>query len=98
MAGAASPSPQRHLDTADELQFSSPTTDAQAQRTPPFQGTLGRSLRIQAPWCLQGMFRLTLQVDRTCPGKVHFSASLHLKARARFVAADHVPLPHVHHL
>ncbi|KAL3193833.1 hypothetical protein MRX96_000121 [Rhipicephalus microplus] len=55
-----------------------------AQRTPLFQGTLGRPLRIQAPWCLQGMFRLALQVDRTCPGKFHFSASLQLKAGARF--------------
>ncbi|KAL3178516.1 hypothetical protein MRX96_038411 [Rhipicephalus microplus] len=32
-----------------------------------------------------------LQVDRTCPGKFHFSASLHLKARARCVGADQVP-------
>ncbi|KAL3224364.1 hypothetical protein MRX96_026628 [Rhipicephalus microplus] len=76
MAGAASPSPQRHLDTADEFQSSSPTTDAQRRGRPPFQGTLARPLRIQAPWCLQGMFRLALQVDRTCPGNFHFSASL----------------------
>ncbi|KAL3171998.1 hypothetical protein MRX96_040651 [Rhipicephalus microplus] len=98
MAGAASPSPQRHLDTADQFETSSPTTDAQRRGRPPFQGMLGRLLRIQAPWCLQGMFRLALQVDRTCPGKFHFLASLHLKAGARFVGADQVPLPHAHHL
>ncbi|KAL3255145.1 hypothetical protein MRX96_046684 [Rhipicephalus microplus] len=34
MAGAASPSPQRHLDTADEFQSSSPTTDAQRRGRP----------------------------------------------------------------
>ncbi|KAL3190294.1 hypothetical protein MRX96_019828 [Rhipicephalus microplus] len=34
MAGVASPSPQRHLDTADELQSSSPTTDAQRRGRP----------------------------------------------------------------
>ncbi|KAL3181808.1 hypothetical protein MRX96_008118 [Rhipicephalus microplus] len=80
MAGAASPSPQRHLDAADEL-----------------QGTLGRPLPIQGPLCLQGMFRLALQVDRKFPGKFHFSASLQLKAGARFVGVDQVLLPHAHH-
>ncbi|KAH7977091.1 hypothetical protein HPB51_027053 [Rhipicephalus microplus] len=29
---------------------------------------LGRLLQIQAQWCLHRMFRLALQVDRTCPG------------------------------
>ncbi|KAL3193871.1 hypothetical protein MRX96_000158 [Rhipicephalus microplus] len=58
---------------------------------PPLQGMLGRPLRIKAPWCLQGMFRLALQVDRTCPGKFHFSASLHLKDGARFMRTDQVP-------
>ncbi|KAL3225094.1 hypothetical protein MRX96_004677 [Rhipicephalus microplus] len=39
MAGAASPSPQRHLDTADEFQSSSPTHHGcSAQRTPPIPG------------------------------------------------------------
>ncbi|KAL3210245.1 hypothetical protein MRX96_008896 [Rhipicephalus microplus] len=61
-------------------------------RTPALQGTLERPLRIQAPWCLQGMFRLALQVDRTFPGKFHFSASLHIKARARVNRADQVRL------
>ncbi|KAL3178541.1 hypothetical protein MRX96_038431 [Rhipicephalus microplus] len=97
MAGAASPSPQRHLNTADVFQSSSPTTDAQRRGRPPFQGMPGRPLQIQAPCCLQGMFRLALQVDRTCPGKFNFSASLQLKAGARFVGADQVPLPRSHH-
>ncbi|KAL3176225.1 hypothetical protein MRX96_010545 [Rhipicephalus microplus] len=41
MAGAASPSPQRHLDTADEFQSSSPTTDAQRRGLPPSRGRPG---------------------------------------------------------
>ncbi|KAL3174952.1 hypothetical protein MRX96_010975 [Rhipicephalus microplus] len=41
MAGAASPSPQRHLDTADEYQSSSPTTDAQLRRRPYSTGRSG---------------------------------------------------------
>ncbi|KAH8024923.1 hypothetical protein HPB51_002337 [Rhipicephalus microplus] len=41
MAGAASPSPQRHLDTADELQSSSPTTDAQRRGRPRSRGRSG---------------------------------------------------------
>nr|XP_037291384.1 myb-related transcription factor, partner of profilin-like [Rhipicephalus microplus] len=44
MAGAASPSPQRHLDTADEFQSSSPTTDAQRRGRPRSRGrSRGRS-------------------------------------------------------
>ncbi|KAL3243680.1 hypothetical protein MRX96_020119 [Rhipicephalus microplus] len=50
MAGASSPSPQRHLDAADEFQSSSPTTDVQRRGGPPLRGALGRLLRIQAPW------------------------------------------------
>ncbi|KAL3197593.1 hypothetical protein MRX96_044860 [Rhipicephalus microplus] len=38
MAGVASPSPQRHLDTADEFQSSSPPHGCSAQRTPPVPG------------------------------------------------------------
>ncbi|KAL3224390.1 hypothetical protein MRX96_049495 [Rhipicephalus microplus] len=90
--------PQRPLDTADEFQSSSPTTDAQRRGRPRFRVRSVALLRIQVPWCLQGMFRLALQVDRTCLGKFLFSASLHLEAGARFVGADQVPLPHADHL
>ncbi|KAL3213735.1 hypothetical protein MRX96_035234 [Rhipicephalus microplus] len=38
MAGAASTTPQRHLDAADEFQSSSHTTDAQRRGRPPLQG------------------------------------------------------------
>ncbi|KAL3190583.1 hypothetical protein MRX96_039669 [Rhipicephalus microplus] len=41
MAGAASPSPRRHLDTADEFQSSSPTTDAQRRGRPRSRGRSG---------------------------------------------------------
>ncbi|KAL3213287.1 hypothetical protein MRX96_035523 [Rhipicephalus microplus] len=41
MAGDASPSPQRHLDTADEFQYSSPTTDAQCRGRPRSRGRSG---------------------------------------------------------
>ncbi|KAL3242951.1 hypothetical protein MRX96_047657 [Rhipicephalus microplus] len=41
MAGAASPSPQRHLDTADKFQSSSPTTDAQRRGRPHSRGGSG---------------------------------------------------------
>ncbi|KAL3209196.1 hypothetical protein MRX96_009382 [Rhipicephalus microplus] len=41
MAGAASPSPKRHLDTADEFQSSSPTTDNQRRGRPSSRGRSG---------------------------------------------------------
>ncbi|KAL3253016.1 hypothetical protein MRX96_054713 [Rhipicephalus microplus] len=41
MAGAASPSPQRHLDTADKFQSSSPTTAAQRRGRPRSRGCSG---------------------------------------------------------
>ncbi|KAL3195379.1 hypothetical protein MRX96_015849 [Rhipicephalus microplus] len=52
MAGAASPSPQRHLDTADEFQSLSPVTDAQHIGRPRSRGRSGgrsRSRRRGAP-------------------------------------------------
>ncbi|KAL3245036.1 hypothetical protein MRX96_018424 [Rhipicephalus microplus] len=49
MADAASPSPQRHLDTADEFQSSSPTTNAQRRGRPPFQETFQGKPREAAP-------------------------------------------------
>ncbi|KAL3199692.1 hypothetical protein MRX96_043851 [Rhipicephalus microplus] len=107
MAGAASPSPQCHIGSAGKFQTcpqsrgdiagKSPHHGCSAQRAPPLQGTIGKPLRMQVPWCLQGAFPLALHVDRTCPWKFHFSASLHLKAGTRFVVTDQVPLPHVHH-
>nr|XP_037290555.1 serine/arginine-rich splicing factor 2-like [Rhipicephalus microplus] len=41
MADAASPSPKRHLDTADEFQSSSPTTDNQRRGRPRSRGRSG---------------------------------------------------------
>ncbi|KAL3233369.1 hypothetical protein MRX96_048408, partial [Rhipicephalus microplus] len=41
MAGAASPFPQRHLDTADEFQSSSTTTNAQRRGRPRSRGRSG---------------------------------------------------------
>ncbi|KAH7984755.1 hypothetical protein HPB52_023713 [Rhipicephalus sanguineus] len=67
-----------------------------AQRTPPLQGPLWRSFRIQGPWCLKGMFLLPLQVDRTgsFAETLRFSASLQLHGAAQLVGANQVALPH----
>nr|XP_037272812.1 serine/arginine-rich splicing factor 2-like [Rhipicephalus microplus] len=54
MAGAASPSPRRHLDTADEFQSSSPTTDAQRRGRPRSRGCSGGRIRSRHPGASKG--------------------------------------------
>ncbi|KAL1484351.1 hypothetical protein MTO96_050048 [Rhipicephalus appendiculatus] len=100
MAGAASPSPQRHPDTADEFEASSSTADVQRRGRPRSRGRSGGRSGFRGRGASKGMFQLPLQVDGTGPfaGRLRFSASLQLQAAQRLVGADQVPLPHAQHL
>ncbi|KAH8023768.1 hypothetical protein HPB51_016663 [Rhipicephalus microplus] len=78
MAGAASPSPQRHLDTAEEFQYSSPPTDAQCRGRPRSRGRSGghsgSSCRGASRRCSRSCSRSTERARRSSSFQPRFTS------------------------